>query len=167
MSSICLDICDETPLAIRRNLTTLGEIVSTTTASAAKFLSETKLALNQEIDEPSRLLFVDKDRISEILCILVVYIAKQCSDEGEIKLNTFVGEAGHTEFCVSSETDSIAADARRHILNVKSTKVSETDDTTTESCLVRAKRIIELHEGEIWANLGPGRGTEIGFYLSS
>ena len=122
--------------------------------------------LELNIDVPSNLVIdVDPIRLKQVLLNLMGNAVK-FTDQGKITLSA-IREESKAIFSVTDTGCGISEDKQKNIFSL----FSQDDDSSTRAAsgtglgLPIAKRLIQLHGGEIWVKSNTGKGSQFSFSL--
>ncbi|MFA5255545.1 MAG: ATP-binding protein, partial [Candidatus Omnitrophota bacterium] len=150
---------------LKRSLIKVSDVVRQTASSFEPKIEERGLELRLDIDDASGSVWADADRITQVLTNLIGnavkftssgYISVSCKDKGDGVV------------CTVSDTGvGISKEDMPKVFN-KFQQFGRTvgaGDKGTGLGLSIAKNIIDMHNGAIWVESEPGKGTRFAFKL--
>ena len=122
--------------------------------------------LRIEADEPLPAVRADADRLRQVLTNLISNAVKFSPDGGEVLVAAHARD-GEVEVAVADHGLGIPADALPHLFD----KFYRVDNRETRRIggtglgLALVKQIVEAHQGRVWVESEPGRGSRFAFTL--
>ena len=150
---------------LKRNLINISEVVRHTADSFEARIKEKGLEMRLDIDKVSGSVWVDADRITQVLTNLIGNAVKftpsgridvSCKDKGD----GVVCSVSDTGVGISKEDMPKVFDKFQQF-----SRVAGAGDKGTGLGLSIAKNIIDMHNGAIWVESEPGKGARFTFKL--
>jgi GAF domain-containing protein/anti-sigma regulatory factor (Ser/Thr protein kinase) len=143
----------------------LENVVETVRAATESLAETKKLGLKTDVAKHLPLGLGDEQRLTQVLLNLVGNAIK-FTDKGEVRITATAG-IGTFEVCVTDTGPGIAVAEQKRIFE----QFHQVDSSNTKAKggtglgLAIAKRIVELHGGQIWVNSEGGTGSAFHFTL--
>ena len=139
------------------------EVVETLRPVAAEKI----IALEAPISEPSILVWVDRDKINQVLMNLIGNAIKFTPTQGRVTLSTSRNGNGSVQVSVSDTGPGIPPDEKEKIFD-KFYQIAQVGDVKPKGTglgLAICKALVELHGGKIWVEPEPCCGSIFYFTL--
>jgi two-component system OmpR family sensor kinase/two-component system sensor histidine kinase BaeS len=162
-----LALADAGQLALYPETVSPARLAADAVRSFAAQAAERQVSLRAESAEPLPELYVDPQRIAQVLGNLVSNALRYTPAGGSVAVRVGAADGGAVLFEVCDSGTGISAEELPHIFD----RFYRADRSRTRSSggaglgLAIARRIVEAHGGEIWAASELGRGTTIAFRL--
>jgi putative tryptophan/tyrosine transport system substrate-binding protein len=128
---------------------------------------EKVIALESTIREPSILVWVDRDKINQVLTNLIGNAIKFTPVQGRVTVSTSRNGEESVQVSVSDTGPGVPPDEREKIF-AKFYQVAEVNGENSKGTglgLAISKALVELHGGKIWVESEPSRGSTFSFTL--
>jgi len=122
-----------------------------------------RLSLRLEVDDAPRRIFVDRDRIMQVLANFLDNAFKFSSVPSEVVIRVESDDGDGVRFSVRDHGQGIAPEALPHVFD-RFWQGKQTAHKGAGLGLAIAKGIAEVHEGRVWAESTVGEGST--FYLT-
>ena len=158
---------DAGELQLRRQWGAIDEIISTALTRAQPLTQGREVEVEIEPELP--VVRVDERAVSEVVYTLVDNAAKYSPRGTKIRITAGLVD-GMIRMSVEDQGEGVAVDLRERVFDkffraTRDGDVSTQRPSGTGMGLAIAKGIVEAHEGKIWIESRPGRGTRVVFTL--
>ena len=145
----------------------LNDIIEDALAASAQLIRDMQIHLNKDLADPSFLIKGDRDRLIQVMMNLISNAIKFCDQEN-----------GHIQIKTTQEKDFVRIDISDNGVGIhkkdqsiifekfrQANALEASRPAGTGLGLTITKQIIEFHEGRIWVESEPGKGTVFSFTL--
>lgn len=153
-------------LKLHYSLINLNDLIKESSDFFKKLAQEKRISLTYLLPKKAINLFVDAERINQVISNLISNAIKFTEDDGQIKVEVKI-LATKVRICVSDTGIGIAKADLSKLFNkfVQVCKKSEAEKKGVGLGLSIAKELIERHGGEIWVESQIGVGSKFYFTL--
>jgi signal transduction histidine kinase/CheY-like chemotaxis protein len=143
----------------------LGPILKSVVSTAVALVKDKPVALHQEIPDDLPIVWADPTRMRQIILNLVSNACK-FTDEGAI---TIRAQADHEKITISVADTGIGVPEDK--LGSIFEEFTQVDASTTRKVggtglgLPISRHFVEMHQGQIWVDSKPGRGSTFQFFI--
>lgn len=160
---------DSNKVSLEKTPCTVDSLITRTTAACANALRASKLTLNQKIDNRERVIWVDDNRITQVLANLVGNAIKYSPTNSTISLTTKENaDSNNLIFCISDTGCGISHEDQSRIFD----RLYQASEVNHEFMgaglglgLTIAKEIVALHDGQLWVESEVGTGSSFYFEI--
>jgi signal transduction histidine kinase len=162
-----LSLAEAGQLKIYQNATELGEFVSAEIASVQNRCQEKRISIDAELPADLQLVFIDKDRIRQVLHNLIDNALRYTKAGGSIKIGASRKTREWVTVYVSDSGSGIASEDLPHIFDhfYKVDRSRHRGHGGAGIGLAMVKQLVELHGGKVWVESKKGKGSTFFFTL--
>jgi signal transduction histidine kinase len=155
-------------IEVKSSRVSLSGLVHEVVEALRPVAAEKVIALEAIIREPSILVWVDRDKINQVLTNLIGNAIKFTPVQGRVTVSASRNGGESVQVSVSDTGPGVAPDEKEKIF-AKFYQVAEANGENSKGTglgLAIAKALVELHGGKIWVESEEGRGSTFSFTLS-
>ena len=162
-----LSLAEAGQLKLYQNATELGEFIFAEIASVQARCQEKEISISAELPHGLPLVFIDKDRIRQVLHNLVDNALRYTAAGGTIKIGADYAKPGWVTVSVADTGAGIALKDLPHVFDhfYKADRSRQRGHGGAGIGLAMVKRVVELHSGTVWVKSRKGKGTTFYFTL--
>jgi signal transduction histidine kinase len=162
-----LSLAEAGQLKLYQNATELGEFIFAEIASVQNRCQEKRISINTELPTGLPLVFIDKDRIHQVLHNLVDNALRYTPEDGAIKISAGYTTPGWVTVSVSDSGSGIAHKDLPYVFDhfYKVDRSRQRGHGGAGIGLAMVKRLVELHGGTVWVKSRKGKGSSFYFTL--
>jgi signal transduction histidine kinase len=162
-----LSLAEAGQLKLYQNATELGEFIFAEIASVETRCREKQISISADLPAKLPLVFIDKDRIRQVLHNLVDNALRYTPARGKIKIGARYERPGWVTVSVSDTGVGIGRKDLPHVFDhfYKADPSRQRGHGGAGIGLAMVKRVVELHSGKVWVKSRAGNGTTFYFTL--
>ncbi len=162
-----LSLAEAGQLKLSQNATELGEFISAQISSVQSRCEEKRISIVAELPDGLPLVFIDKDRIRQVLHNLIDNALRYTRTGGTIKIGARSKTPDWVMVSVSDSGSGIASEDLPHVFDhfYKADRSRQRGHGGAGIGLAMVKRLVELHRGTVWVESKKGRGSSFFFTL--
>jgi len=162
-----LSLAEAGQLKLYQNATELGEFIFAEIAGVQNRCHEKQISISAELPTRLPLVFIDKDRIRQVLHNLVDNALRYTPAGGTIKIGADYVKPGWVTVSVSDTGAGIPSKDLPHVFDhfYKADRSRQRGHGGAGIGLAMVKRVVELHGGTVWVKSRKGKGTTFYFTL--
>jgi two-component system sensor histidine kinase BaeS len=162
-----LSLAEAGQLKLYQNATELGEFVSAEIASVQNRCQEKRISIDAELPIGLPLVFIDRDRIRQVLHNLIDNALRYTKAGGAIKIGASHKARGWVTVYVSDSGSGIAPEDLPHVFDhfYKVDRSRHRGHGGAGIGLAMVKQLVELHGGKVWVESRKGKGSTFFFTL--
>jgi signal transduction histidine kinase len=156
-----LALAESGALQLKKEPTDLAVLIGETISAFRAQADAAGVKLTTRVDSGSPLLYLDPERISQVLSNLIANALRYTPREGSIQVVFEIGKSGDEKVAVVSVQDTGTGIAPDVLPNIFNRFYKSRDSSGTGLGLPIARHLVEAHGGTISAESQPGGGTTI------
>jgi two-component system sensor histidine kinase BaeS len=162
-----LSLAEAGQLKLYQNATELSEFVFAEIASVQNRCQEKRISIDAELPTGLPLVFIDRDRIRQVLHNLIDNALRYTRAGGAIKIGASYKEGGWVTVYVSDSGSGIASEDLPHVFDhfYKVDRSRQRGHGGAGIGLAMVKQLVELHGGKVWVESQKGKGSTFFFTL--
>ncbi|MGB8706427.1 MAG: HAMP domain-containing sensor histidine kinase [Dehalococcoidia bacterium] len=162
-----LSLAEAGQLKLYQNATELGEFIFAEITSVQNRCQEKQISIGAELPHGLPLVFIDKDRIRQVLHNLVDNALRYTTAGGTIEIGASYTKPGWVTVSVSDTGAGIARKDLPYVFDhfYKADRSRQRGHGGAGIGLAMVKRVVELHGGTVWVKSRKGKGTTFYFTL--
>jgi two-component system sensor histidine kinase BaeS len=162
-----LSLAEAGQLKLYQNATELGEFIFAEITSVQNRCQEKQILIGAELPHGLPLVFIDKDRIRQVLHNLVDNALRYTTAGGTIEIGASYIKPGWVTVSVSDTGAGIARKDLPYVFDhfYKADRSRQRGHGGAGIGLAMVKRVVELHGGTVWVKSRKGKGTTFYFTL--
>jgi two-component system sensor histidine kinase BaeS len=162
-----LSLAEAGQLKLYQNATELGEFIFAEITSVQNRCQEKQISIGAELPHGLPLVFIDKDRIRQVLHNLVDNALRYTTAGGTIEIGASYIKPGWVTVSVSDTGAGIARKDLPYVFDhfYKADRSRQRGHGGAGIGLAMVKRVVELHGGTVWVKSRKGKGTTFYFTL--
>jgi signal transduction histidine kinase len=162
-----LSLAEAGQLKLYQNAIELGAFVSAEIASVQSRCQEKRISIDAELPIGLPLVFIDKDRIRQVLHNLIDNALRYTKAGGAIKIGASHKTCGWVMVYVSDSGSGIASEYLPHVFDhfYKVDRSRHRVHSGAGIGLAMVKQLVELHGGKVWVKSQKGKGSTFFFTL--
>jgi signal transduction histidine kinase len=162
-----LSLAEAGQLKLSQNATELGEFISAQISSVQSRCQEKRISINAEMPDGLPLVFIDRDRIRQVLHNLIDNALRYTRARGAIKIGASYKTPKLVTVSVSDSGSGIATEDLPHVFDhfYKADRSRQRGHGGAGIGLAMVKRLVELHGGTVWVESRKGKGSTFFFTL--
>ena len=162
-----LSLAEAGQLKLSQSSTELGEFILAQIASVQSRCREKRISINAELTDDLPLVFIDRDRIRQVLHNLIDNALRYTRAGGTIKIGAEHAKPGWVTVSVSDSGSGIAPEDLSHVFDhfYKADRSRKRGQGGAGIGLAMVKRLVELHGGTVWVKSQKGKGSTFFFTL--
>ena len=162
-----LSLAEAGQLKLSRSATELSEFISSQIVSVQSHCQERQISISVEIPSELPLVFIDKDRIRQVLHNLIDNALRYTPAGGVIRIGASHETSGLVMVSVSDSGSGIAAENLPFVFDhfYKADRSRQRGHGGAGIGLAMVKQIVELHDGKVWVESKNGKGSTFYFTL--
>jgi signal transduction histidine kinase len=155
-------------IEVKSSRVSLGGLVHEVVEALRPVAAEKVIALEATIREPSILVWVDRDKINQVLTNLIGNAIKFTPVQGRVTVSASRNGHESVQVSVSDNGPGVPPGEKEKIFAkfYQAAEVNGANSKGTGLGLAISKALVELHGGRIWVESEPGRGSTFSFTLS-
>jgi signal transduction histidine kinase len=162
-----LSLAEAGQLKLYQNATELGEFVSAEITSVQSRCQEKRISIDAELPIGLPSVFIDRDRIRQVLHNLIDNALRYTKAGGAIKIGASHKARGWVTVYVSDSGSGIAPEDLPHVFDhfYKVDRSRYRGHGGAGIGLAMVKQLVELHGGKVWVKSQKGKGSTFFFTL--
>jgi two-component system sensor histidine kinase BaeS len=162
-----LSLAEAGQLKLYQNATQLDEFVSAEMASVQNRCQEKQISINAELPTGLPLVFIDKDRIRQVLHNLIANALRYTPAGGTIRIGASYTTPGWVTMSVSDSGSGIDPEDLPYVFDhfYKADRSRHRGYGGAGIGLAMVKQLVELHGGKVWVESQKGKGSTFFFTL--
>ena len=162
-----LSLAEAGQLKLHQEATDLREFISAEIASIQNRCQEKQISIGTDLSPQLPSVFIDRDRIRQVLHNLIDNALRYTSAGGNIKIRASVAEPGRVTIAVSDSGSGIQPEDLPYIFDhfYKADRSRHRGYGGAGIGLSMVKQLVELHGGRAWVDSQPGIGSTFYFTL--
>ncbi len=162
-----LSLAEAGQLKLSQSATELGEFISAQIASVQSRCYENRISISAELSEELPAVFIDRDRIRQVMHNLIDNALRYTRAGGAIKIGAGLKTPGLVTVSVSDSGSGIATEDLPHVFDhfYKADRSRRRGRGGAGIGLAMVKRLVELHGGMVWVESRKGKGSTFFFTL--
>ncbi len=162
-----LSLAEAGQLKLSQNATELGEFILAQISSVQSRCREKRISIDAELPDGLPLVFIDKDRIRQVLHNLIDNALRYTRARGAIKIGASYKTPKLVTVSVSDSGSGIATEDLPHVFDhfYKADRSRQRGHGGAGIGLAMVKRLVELHGGTVWVESRKGKGSTFFFTL--
>ncbi len=162
-----LSLAEAGQLKLYQNATELGEFVSAEIASVQNRCQEKRISIDAELPAGLPLVFIDRDRIRQVLHNIIDNALRYTKAGGAIKIGASHETRDWVTVYVSDSGSGIAPEDLPHVFDhfYKVDRSRHRGHGGAGIGLAMVKQLVELHGGKVWVESQKGKGSTFFFTL--
>ncbi len=162
-----LSLAEAGQLKLSQNATELGEFISAQISSVQSRCREKRISIDAELPDGLPSVFIDKDRIRQVLHNLIDNALRYTRARGAIKIGASYKTPKLVTVSVSDSGSGIATEDLPHVFDhfYKADRSRQRGHGGAGIGLAMVKRLVELHGGTVWVESRKGKGSTFFFTL--
>jgi len=162
-----LSLAEAGQLKLSQSATELGEFILAQIASVQSRCQEKRISIDAELPDGLPSVFIDRDRIRQVLHNLIDNALRYTRAGGTIKIGASDKTPGWVTVSVSDSGSGITAEDLPHVFDhfYKADRSRQRGHGGAGIGLAMVKRLVELHGGAVWVESRKGKGSTFFFTL--
>jgi two-component system sensor histidine kinase BaeS len=162
-----LSLAEAGQLKLYQNATELSEFVFAEIASVQNRCQEKRILIDAELPTGLPSVFIDRDRIRQVLHNLIDNALRYTKAGGTIKIGASHKKRGWVTVYVSDSGSGIASEDLPHVFDhfYKVDRSRQRGHGGAGIGLAMVKQLVELHGGKVWVESQKGKGSTFFFTL--
>jgi len=162
-----LSLAEAGQLKLSQSSTELGEFILAQIASIQSRCQQKRISINAGWTDELPLVFIDRDRIRQVLHNLIDNALRYTRAGGTIKIGAEYAKAGWVTVSVADSGSGIAPEDLSHVFDhfYKADRSRQRGHGGAGIGLAMVKRLVELHGGTVWVESQKGKGSTFFFTL--
>ena len=162
-----LSLAESGHLKLSQSATSVGSLISAEVSSIETRTKEKQIVVSSEIPSTLPRVFVDSDRIRQVLHNLIDNALRYTPTGGRINIEAHSGSSGWVTVRVSDSGSGISPEDLPHIFNhfYKADKSRQRGYGGSGIGLAIVKQLVETHGGKVWVESEVGKGSAFSFSL--
>jgi len=162
-----LSLAEAGQLKLSQNATELSEFISAQIASVQNRCREKRISIDAQLPDGLPAVFIDRDRIRQVLHNLIDNALRYTRAGGTIKIGASYKTPDLVTVSVSDSGSGIAGEDLPHVFDhfYKADRSRQRGHGGAGIGLAMVKRLVELHGGTVWVESRKGKGSTFFFTL--
>ncbi len=162
-----LSLAEAGQLKLSKSAVVLDDILSTEIFGIEVYATERQVAVNSELSPGLPQIYVDRDRLRQVLHNLLDNALRYTPAGGTIKINASPGATGWVTVSISDTGSGIAPEDLPHVFNhfYKADRSRHRGYGGSGIGLAIVKQLIEVHGGKVWVESELGKGSTFSFTI--
>jgi len=162
-----LSLAEAGQLKLRQEAAVLGELISAEVSGIQSRCQQKKISVSAELSDRLPQVFIDKDRIRQVLHNLMDNAIRHTPAGGSVKISVRLDKQGWATVSVSDTGNGVAPEDLPFVFDhfYKADRARQRGHGGAGIGLALVKQLVELHGGKAWAESKVGKGSTFYFTL--